>query len=692
MSISIKKTLFFLLSFFLFAGCAANEALLNPSGVKILTSKEGIYRVTIEELGWSKLPSKLHFSFQGETHPYWLADEETNPAIYFYAPKPDTIYTTENAFLLIPERGESASPKETYQDSTLPSHNVYTAHLHIEQNVFYEPVAPETAWFGERFIAPQTTAIPFTLNDLAPGAGSLKVKFWGSTKSSATPDHHIQIRVNEKLVADQTWDGKVVKTISANIPKNVLHSGENTLSITALNNNENTVDIVFLDWVEISFPRVAKAQNDVLLFKGENTPLRLNGFQGEAVIFDVTSSSTAKQLTATTEPIFQGEPGHRYLAVGPQGYLSPTEILPLALSPDLKANAQGAEYLILGPSDLLVHMEALITHRQAQGLSSQAVPAEAIYDQFGNGFPDPMAIRKFLQYATQNWDPAPHYVLLLGDATYDPKGYKFSTEGNVLPTVFVDTIYGGETSSDIPLAQLDESEHASEDPWPDLAIGRIPVRTVEQTQVFVEKTIAYEETPPTPPWNKRVFAIADGQEASFKDDAERFLAHFTSPYQTTLFAPSDGDTSAAQEVRNQIEEGGFLVSYFGHGSVKMWGKDKLFTVEVAKTLKNKDRLPIILNFTCLAGFFTHPEIESLSETLLHNPDGGAVAVLAPSSLTLPTNQSALSDALAQELRSQDANRLGDAILQAWRQVPIGSKDVMQTFMLFGDPALQLHHP
>ncbi|MEA2008082.1 MAG: C25 family cysteine peptidase, partial [Chloroflexota bacterium] len=302
------------------------------------------------------------------------------------------------------------------------------------------------------------------------------------------------------------------------------------------------------------------------------------------------------------------------------------------------------------------------------------------------GFPDPMAIRRFLQHAVEGWSPAPRYILLVGDATYDPKGYKFPTEKHLLPTCFVNTDYGGQTSSDIPLAQLNDS---AEDPWPDLAIGRVPASTAEQVRTFVEKTIAYEETPPASDWRKHIVAVADGQEDSFKTNAQTFLEHFPPLYRTTLVAPEAGNTSAAQEIQSELEEGTFLMAYFGHGSLRMWGKDQLFTTSNVAELNNEGHLPIILNFTCLTGFFTHPEVESLSESLLWNPKGGAVAVLAPSSLTLSINQNQLGDALAQALLSSHSPRLGDIVLQAWRQISTDSHDVMQTFMLFGDPALQI---
>jgi hypothetical protein len=96
--------------------------------------------------------------------------------------------------------------------------------------------------------------------------------------------------------------------------------------------------------------------------------------------------------------------------------------------------------------------------------------------------------------------------------------------------------------------------------------------------------------------------------------------------------------------------------------------------------------------TCLAGLFSHPKVESLSEALLWKPQAGAVATLAPTSLTLPFDQTFLSRPLAEAMLSDPQATLGQVLLVARRKVPIenrGALDVMQTFLLLGDPALLL---
>jgi hypothetical protein len=302
---------------------------------------------------------------------------------------------------------------------------------------------------------------------------------------------------------------------------------------------------------------------------------------------------------------------------------------------------------------------------------------------------DPQAIQVFLRFAVNHWKVSPKYVLLVGDSSYDFYGYQTSVEKEFLPTVMVDTVFGGQTGSDVAMAQIDD------DVWPDLAIGRVPARNIRQVETFVKKTLQYEQVNSSSSPNPSILAVADGQEAIFSADAERFLEQFPDDYKTILVAPDPGIESTNQQIAKEIEVGQILTAYFGHGSINMWGKDSLFTTEDSARLTNFDQLPVILNFTCLTGLFTHPNEESLAESLLFNPNGGAVAVLAPTSPTLPTDQSFLSNAFVDAMILQSKTRLGDIILYAWREVPTNSNsavDVMQTFLLFGDPALKIPIP
>ena len=157
-----------------------------------------------------------------------------------------------------------------------------------------------------------------------------------------------------------------------------------------------------------------------------------------------------------------------------------------------------------------------------------------------------------------------------------------------------------------------------------------------------------------------------------------------------MVSPDSGETPKREEIIQEINKENLITVYFGHGSVSMWGKDSLFTNGDISALSNADHLPIMIHSTCLTGLFTHPTQDSLSEVLLLDPENGAIAVIAPTSLTLPSDQGSFTTAIVESLLQISNQRLGDVILSAWRSVPTNvpnAVEVMNTFLLFGDPTL-----
>jgi hypothetical protein len=466
-----------------------------------------------------------------------------------------------------------------------------------------------------------------------------------------------------------------------------LRSGKNDLQIELPGLNEVPAEITLLDWFEVRYPRKLKAVDDRLDLEGIGAPLRLLGFTGAVQVYDLSQPVPAITLTADQQGdiIWRGEKDHRYSIVGPKGALKPVSINPALMLPDLTDKTLSADFLIIGPEDLLAAAQPLLDWREKNSLHGLMVPIQAVYDQFNAGLPEPEAIRTFIR-ATQGWVSPPSSILLLGDATYDPRGYTGANQGNRLPAFFVATEHGGETASDIPFVDVDGDQR------PELAIGRIPARQPEQVTAVVNKTIAYEQSSTPGGWCRNILAVADGQEAYFKGDAEAFLERVPAGYVKNLFAWPAGSTDAARTISQYLEQGQLMVAYFGHGSVQMWGKDRIFTTRDAPGLTNGAHLPVVLQSTCLSGLFTHPQIESLSEALLFNPKGGAVATLAPTSLTLSQDQASLITPLIQALFSGKGLTFGEALLQARRSLSVestGSLDVLRTFLLLGDPLLRL---
>jgi hypothetical protein len=651
--------------------------------LNLYITEEGAYELTptdLQAVGAAFALEQAALTWRGQPVPVEIIGAGSEARLRFYGHPSDSAYTAENMYQLqagVPLTMTRVSPSAFTATST-----TYTATLRVEQNLVYAPQATggET-WFWQVLPAPSTNTFEVTMPQVGSDSARLRLGVWSNTQAEITPDHHLQASLNGQLVLDATWDGQGVQILEAEISAGLLRSGANQVEINVPGDTGVAAERSYLDWIEIQSS--AAAAGDFALLDGSGSPVQFSG--DDLTIWQVDGvTETLRVLGGDAGVIVPGESGQRYLVVSPKGFRTP-RMQPIALTPDLR-KLSPATYLAFGPDDLLTASQPLLDWRSQHGLSTAAIPLQAVYDQFGGGFPEPQAIQLFLEYAAENWPQPPRYVLLLGDFTFDLRGYTTPPEANRLPAFFIQTYFGGETASDVPFADLDG------DNLPDLALGRLPARTPAEVQAYVEKVLAYEQQTDTA-WRTRLLAVADGQDASFAYDAQVFIDQFTNPiFEKNLFSPPAGAEDANLQIATAIEEGYGIVSYFGHGSVNMWGKDRLFTTEDVAALKNADHLLVVINMNCLTGLFTHPKVISLAETLLWHVNGGAVAVLAPTSLTLPSDQALLSGSLAKQISANPELALGDHFLAAQRLMPVnasGANEVLLTFLYFGDPAL---HP
>jgi hypothetical protein len=300
--------------------------------------------------------------------------------------------------------------------TNLQSSNTYTSSQHTEQQIIYSPqVKDGDHWFWDSIAAPKSQDFEVSLSHLSlenSPQSQLKISVYASTESEQNPDHHLQALINGHLVVDERWDGQGWQTLDAIIPAAVLKEGKNQVTISLPGDTGAPADIDLLNWIEIVYNRDFQAENDCLEFNSSGQPQKLAGFRGAVEVFDTSDGNHVLRWPSILPAengglVFQGLAGHRYLVVGPQGFLTPTITKAVASSPDLRTGVGGADYIAIGPPDLLAPLKPLLEWRQKQGLKVVEVPIDSVYDQFTHRMPEPEAIRSFLNYAHQNWKPAP---------------------------------------------------------------------------------------------------------------------------------------------------------------------------------------------------------------------------------------------------------------------------------------------
>jgi hypothetical protein len=547
----------------------------------------------------------------------------------------------------------------------------------------------ENNWFGPPITEIQgaTDQILEVRNlDLSSQGGAmavLEVKAQGVTD---TP-HVIDVLLNNLKVGTLNWRGVEPWAGAFSFPHSYLLEGENLVTLLPVSGE---MDVSLLDYIRLTYPHSYTAHEDELRFQATaGVQVSIDGFSSKAMrVFDMTDERDVIRVPREMAPDGAGGyratftvPGHgerTLLAVTHDRNKSPVEIL--ANRPSTWAGSGGYDFLVISHPDFVRGIRPLAALRKSEGLTVGVVDIEDIYDEFSFGEKSPQALKDFLRYAGKHWSPKPKYVLLVGDASFDPRDYMGFGNQDYVPTKMVDTFYM-ETASDDWFVDVDD------DGLPDVAIGRLPVQTKEEADAVISKIVSYGQCDPV----KEALLVADRVEQDDYDfegsseGLESILPHAVGIRR--IFRSHYGsDAEAREAILGSINEGPLLVNYVGHGSVGLWRGDLLTSTDTGG-LANEKGLPLFVTMTCFNGFFQAPYMDSLGEALMKAPQGGAVAVWASSGLTIPEEQSVMNQEFMRLLFDRESLTVGEAARRA--KASTTDQDVRKTWILFGDPSMKL---
>ena len=471
--------------------------------------------------------------------------------------------------------------------------------LHLEHDQLFirlagheiETTKQPELWFWAKLthIDPQPFSLQLDLSDLDPHTTEpvrLRLHFRAVSQpipvpqdsASALPppvDHRVEVALNGIPIGAAEWNGKTTYTLDVPpLAASQFQTGPNTLSLrvparTPAGQVHPLVDVVMLDWLEARY-----AQRGVLT--QPQTQLTLNSASSAARVSLTTPDTT--QLPAygphgSRIPARPAAPGAgtslryeftatdgpgQYHLVRNQQFLEPVAITRVQPS-RLRDTGQRADYLMISHARLRQALEPLAAFHRRRGLRVAVIDVQDIYDEFNHGIIHPRAIRDFIAHAYHHWTPpAPRFVLLVGDASWDTKnptiddanyanwpnhqllngprfGVKPSTVygnatdpvgRNLMPTWNYSSP-SGHTASDnyfVTVADEDEMDEEDEmDALPDLAIGRLPVTEPAEVAAIVAKTIRHIEHATVGPWRRDMVWIAS-EQPNYQQPTEQIAA------------------------------------------------------------------------------------------------------------------------------------------------------------------------
>jgi Peptidase family C25 len=540
-------------------------------------------------------------------------------------------------------------------------------------------------WFG-----PIITASPVdqSLNVQhleAAGKATLEIALQGVTDvAGGPPDHHVHVLLNGNDIGALVFDGQAHYVTQFTISAGQLQEGNNVVTLTATGGD---MDVSLIDYVRLTYAHQFTADNDALGYTATGREMvQVGGFTTSSLrLFDVTEPNNPTEVQGQ---IAAQAGGYAITAAAPG--LGQRSLYAFAAGQVLQAAGvlknqpsswnrpnQGATALIITHRDFLGSLDPLVTLRKSQGYSVSVIDVEDLYDEFSYGARSNQAIKDFLQRTKSAWKKVPRSVLLVGDASIDPRDYLGLGDHDFVPTRTVDAATT-EAPSDDALADLNNDGVA------EFAVGRLPARTPQEAATMVAKIIEYERGGAL----EGAVVVADINDGfDFEATSHTVEGLLPSEVRTVeIFRSQMGDAGAHQAIITAINRGPKIVNYVGHGSFGLW-RGNLLTNNDMALLNNRPALPLVISMTCLNGLFNDAYGDSLAEALLKAEAGGAIAVWSSSALTDPAVQALMNQEAIRQLFI-GAPTLGDAMKRAKSLVPDG--DVRRTWNLLGDPLTRLH--
>jgi hypothetical protein len=668
---------------------------------------EGIVRVLPAELaGWGLSSSgRVYVYTDGRGLDYrWTADG----GVEFYSAPYESLYARERAFLISNRALVSKGASEEAAVKPVPAGArrrgaapratpaSYMETCHVEENQFYVSglsgaAAGEEHWFYSTFLMPgrKLTLTANLAGPLAAGAGRLTVALRGGIDTAGVaPDHRVTVSVNGTLVGEVTWDGAVRKEATLDVPAGLLVEGANAVELAGQSLPGVPYYVAFVDWVEVQYPRGLVARGDRVEFDCATAAgaqaFAVGGFSGADVVgFDVTDPTAPALLALTVKPdggswtvqfveYYAGS--HRYALAGPGGRLAASSSR--SADPWSARSGGSCSYLVVSHADYLAAAARLAAlHGNAR--QSRALEASKVYDAFGCGQPVPDAFREAVKHT------GARYLCLVGDATGDPRELLGPAGCGVLPSYF---------------SQGDTFEGASDglmgctngDGYPEAAVGRLPVRSLSEANVLVDKAAArLAQTGEGYGGAEAALVVGDNDQAIFEQGAEEMAGLFTwGAVDRVMFS----SYASSADIRTAILAGWakkprYFV-YYGHGASTYLGKGQVLSTTDVPSLDAGGDLPAGVLLCCLAGYYNFTNgSDSLAERLVKEPGKGLCAAVAPSGMSPSELQRDLGREIVRALGQ--GKTLGEALVIAKRKLPAqAGADIRGSFNILGDPALK----
>jgi hypothetical protein len=487
---------------------------------------------------------------------------------------------------------------------------------------------------------------------------------------------------------------------------------------------------MYFDLYEVFYHRRLRATANRLFFSSPDTTGMVtysvtNFDRRETVyLFDTSDLYHPVRLTNTEQNEngsfrdirFGSTPGtHRqYFWAGSSGdFLDPLDIERYTPR-DLRNVTSSPSLLIITHPDFKASANQLAQHRKSHYPYSGSPSIEAVTTE--NGMVDPMGIRNYCKFLYDNFEdgngfPELEFLFLFGDANIDFKNFTTSQENFVTTNLNLHPSNLDAYATDDWFVEMEQPDSTGAT-FIQLAVGRLPAGSESEAQFLAQKVIDYETESEFGPWRNRIILVADDEKSPSTNSqtiftvqsesiAHVYMSRFLEPskiFLTEYPAISGIKPQSRFDFLQRWNDGALVINYVGHGSSSQMADEQVFLDRDVAELRNGLRLPLFMAYSCTIGDFGRAQARSLSEKLLLQDGGGAVASITASEVSLIDPNATLNIKFFQEITPDEPDTpepVGVALLRAkiGSLIQAGIKSIMEEnshkYNLLGDPSMQL---
>lgn len=295
------------------------------------------------------------------------------------------------------------------------------------------------------------------------------------------------------------------------------------------------------------------------------------------------------------------------------------------------------DLLIIAPNKYIRMLNRLVAHKIDIGIDTRLVSLNEIIEQvYWQGRDVAEKIKYYIKNAIEYWGVT--HVLLVGGL--DGQTFKWDlpvryshvvppdeqeyAEQSFISDIYYADIYDGagtfqtwDTNQNDVFAEWRDNSTDEMDQYPDVYLGRIPVRGLRELQIMIRKIIRYENKPSDPDWFTNLLLVAGDSypdETGYNEGeliAEAAIEVMPGFTPVRVYARTGSDISR-RTVNKALNKGAGFAYFCGHGNPMSWtthfppdGKNWTtgYTVGDMIYLRNGKKLPVTIVGGCHNGQF-----------------------------------------------------------------------------------------